>query len=638
MLTRGYSTLEVKSVDDEQRIIEGVASTPVTDRVGDILEPEGAEFKLPLPLLWQHRSDQPIGQVLRAKVTKAGIEIRAQIAKGLLPEIDRAWTLIKSGLVRGLSVGFNPIEYADIAGTYGMRFTKWEWLELSAVTVPANADATISLIKSLDADALAATGAGARSVHPPGASGVSRTGRTMKTISEQLTLKRAELKTKTERLEALRTKADGETLDAAEVTERGQIVKDLDALGTEIAELTTLEKAQAQLATPVVVTMPNARPQAEHKVEVKSTLPPGIEFARYVICKMAAHISGGTMTALEIAKARYPDFPRIQMMLKAAVTGHTTADGAHTGGTDLVYATNLASEFVEFLMPQTILGKFGTNGIPSLRRIPFNVRITGQTSGGTAAWVGQAKPKPLTKVNFTADSLTWAKVAAITVMSDELARFSSPSAETLLRDMLTAAIIERLDTDFVNPGLAAVPNVSPASITNGIVALTESGTDADAVRADIGQLVNAFIMANNPLNTGVFITSNALALQLSLMRNAFGQKEFPDITMNGGRLEGFPVIASQYCNVASPAANYFILANASDIYLADDGGVSIDVSREASLEMSDDPEGDSGSEPVSLWQTNQIGLRAERYINWARRRPSAVAYFDSALYSAVGSP
>ena len=47
MLKRAYSTFEVKAVDDDAGIIEGIASTPTTDRMGDIVEPKGAQFKLP---------------------------------------------------------------------------------------------------------------------------------------------------------------------------------------------------------------------------------------------------------------------------------------------------------------------------------------------------------------------------------------------------------------------------------------------------------------------------------------------------------------------------------------------------------------------------------------------------------------
>src|SRR5688572_936963 len=48
---RAWSTLTVKSVDSERREIEGIASTPSVDRVGDIVEPMGAKFTLPMPLL-----------------------------------------------------------------------------------------------------------------------------------------------------------------------------------------------------------------------------------------------------------------------------------------------------------------------------------------------------------------------------------------------------------------------------------------------------------------------------------------------------------------------------------------------------------------------------------------------------------
>jgi phage head maturation protease len=94
------------------------ASSPASprttaDRDGDIVEPKGAEFKLPIPLLWQHDSRQPIGQVFYAKVTSAGIEIKARIAKVAEPgtlkdRLDEAWQSIKAGLVKGLSIGFRP--------------------------------------------------------------------------------------------------------------------------------------------------------------------------------------------------------------------------------------------------------------------------------------------------------------------------------------------------------------------------------------------------------------------------------------------------------------------------------------------------------------------------------------------------
>lgn len=164
-MNRAYSTLAVKTVEDTsgKRLFSGIASTPSTDRMGDIVEPKGAQFKLPIPLLWQHDSRQPIGWITAAKVTDDGIEVHGEVASidedgPLKQRLTDAWQMLKAKLVRGLSIGFNSLESSRIDGTYGMRFLKWEWLELSAVTVAANQDASITSIKSIDTRQRAALG------------------------------------------------------------------------------------------------------------------------------------------------------------------------------------------------------------------------------------------------------------------------------------------------------------------------------------------------------------------------------------------------------------------------------------------------------------------------------------------------
>jgi len=57
------------------------------------------------------------------------------------------------------------------------------------------------------------------------------------------------------------------------------------------------------------------------------------------------------------------------------------------------------------------------------------------------------------------------------------------------------------------------------------------------------------------------------------------------------------------------------------------------VSREASIEMSDDPDASGESQTiVNMFQSNQIAIRAERYINWARRRTAAVTYMSDVAW------
>ena len=134
---------------DGARIFEGIASTPSTDFLDDVVEPMGAEFKLPLPLLWQHRAELPaVGRVFQAEATATGITVRAQVERvdepGTLKDrLDEAWQAVKKRLV-ALSIGFLPDpQHTEKLPGGGLWFRRWRWVELSLVSVPANADASI---------------------------------------------------------------------------------------------------------------------------------------------------------------------------------------------------------------------------------------------------------------------------------------------------------------------------------------------------------------------------------------------------------------------------------------------------------------------------------------------------------------
>ena len=155
-MNRAYSLLKITKADAEQRIIEGIASTPETDRVGDIVEPRGARFNLPLPLLFQHRHDEPIGHVEWARPEANGIPFRARLVKVTEPgrlrdRLEEAWQSIRAGLIRAVSIGFQPLDAEPIAT--GFRFKTWNWYELSVCTIPANESATIQTVKRLAASA-----------------------------------------------------------------------------------------------------------------------------------------------------------------------------------------------------------------------------------------------------------------------------------------------------------------------------------------------------------------------------------------------------------------------------------------------------------------------------------------------------
>lgn len=151
-MNRAFVALEIKALDDDERLIEGWATTPEVDRVGDIVLPKGAEYKLPIPFLLDHDHSQVVGEVDRVEVSDKGIKFFAHIkkiaeegdAKALC---DKAWSFIKNGLRKAVSIGFRPLDF-DVLPSGGLKFTSWEWYELSAVGIPAQPGAAITGLKS----------------------------------------------------------------------------------------------------------------------------------------------------------------------------------------------------------------------------------------------------------------------------------------------------------------------------------------------------------------------------------------------------------------------------------------------------------------------------------------------------------
>ncbi len=628
---RAYSLLEIKSSSDDARTLEGIATTPTTDRMGDIVETAGIQFKLPLPLLYQHNSKQPIGTVTSAKVTKDGISIKAQMAPaGVAPFIDEAWALIKAGLIRGFSIGFRTLEEAWMKDVGGFRILKSEWLELSAVTIPANAEASILSVKSYDSEALAASGKERKEAKTgttatnPGVTG-SRTN-TMKDLKEKIQDCEADLKVKTLRMQEIM-----DSDDADEQAEYSKLAKEADAMGDRLKSLQSHERA---IGAAVVV---KAATQAEGsrsrgvertQIEVKSALPKGHAMARSVICLVNAQ--GNKFHAAQLAKQYYRDTPEVEMELKTTIAaGDTTTSGFASQ----LIPSAVQTDFIELLRPATLIGR-----IPGLKRVPFNVSVPVETGGSTFNWVAESNPKPVSAMTFSSATLRWAKAAGIVVITKELAKFSSPSAEMIIKDSMVKQCSQFLDEQFITDTVAAVTNVSPASILNGksAAAATGGSTPGDALY-DIDVAMKAFVANNqNPMDA-VILMSASNAYSLASAQNSLSSgRIFPDLTINGGSIGGIPVVVSQSVGAR------LVVVNASEILFADDGGVEISVSDQASVEMSSTPIAGEAS-PItgavlqSFWQRNLIGIRVERFISWSRARSSSVEWISSASY-AIANP
>lgn len=608
----GYTHLEVKGIDVEQRVITGIASTPSVDRQGHSLDPMGAQFATSIPLLLHHDTKLPVGTVtLRA--TPAGLAFRAEIPHVTEPgplkdRLDETFQAVKAGLLKAVSVGYRVLEGGAERLANGLRLKKTEICEVSLTTMPVNPEAVILSVKAFAPEWFAA---------PRGQEKPVMKQTTAEHI-QNLENKRAALAARM--TDIMRGAADEDrTLNETEAPEHDDLSLQVKSLDADLVRWRELEKLQATSATPVIV--PRSQSTSTTPViSVRPNVQPGIAFVRAACAKLVC--KGNERDAVAYAESRWNDStPEVALYLKAAIAPGTATDATWAGP---LVNQNIANEFIELLRPATILGK-----IPGLRTVPFNTKVPSQTAGGTYGWVGEAKPKPVTKLAFSSVSLGITKAAGIIVLTQELIKLSNPSAEDLVRRDMIAGIAQFLDAQFIDPAVAAVAGVNPASITNG--APTAAATTNPL--ADIMGLINHFAAANIAVDGVTFILSAANALALSFQTFTDGSPKFPGIGINGGSYKGLNFVTSQ------AAGTNVIALQPSLILYADDGGVTIDASQEASLQMDSAPASpaDATTVYVSLWQTNTVGLRAERFVNWNKANANAVKYLTAASYPAPAS-
>lgn len=442
-------------------------------------------------------------------------------------------------------------------------------------------------------------------------------------LKAQLEKVKATIAEKQKAMEALMKAAHekGLTLSDEQNTQYAALEKDVEKLETEQKRLEKLIEASekaAGSATPVAGETPkqakksaegNPNPEGKQpKIEVVK-LAKGIGFAQYArakLCSQLAAKNGNFISPVDMAKQMgFGD--EVQDLVTKATLGTTTDVGFASA---LVQENRLVGEFVEMLRAATVFEQL--NGF---RAVPFNSKIPSQLTGGTAAWVGEGAAKPLTNPTYGEVEIKEHKLAAITVYTQELMRRSDPAVDVLVRDDLIEASKTLIDNTFLDA--AAASTTRPAGVLNRVAATPSTGTTAAAYETDLLTLINTFVAANLSLDGAYFLMSETRAAQISLLRDALGNSYFAGMALRGTRtLMGIPVITSQ------AVGNKIILVKTSEILLAQDGGVDVSYSDQATLV--------DGATTHHLWQENKFAVRVEKFITWAKRRPIAAAYLDYA--------
>lgn len=318
---------------------------------------------------------------------------------------------------------------------------------------------------------------------------------------------------------------------------------------------------------------------------------------------------------------KWSDKTQIEMVLRAAVSGQSA-----TVDSSLIPINGL--DLMNVIRPLSIVDR-----LPGVIRVPFDTAVTTTLAGTSSSWVGEGKPAPVSKMQFSRiGTLPRRKIATFAVVMKELILSASVDAQlTVSRDFIRACVVAR-DASFID-GSAAIAGVRPASIVSGAPAFAGTGVTVAAIDADLGRVVDQLIARGSTLEFAAWVMHPLSAAFLARLRTTNGEFAYEDITPLGGMLMGLPVLTSSSVpHVGSPQSSSIALIDGSRVWLASDDVVEIDTSEESTLEQLDNPSNDvmtpTPTTSTSMFETNAIALRGNQNLNFAVAESGAVAVLN----------
>jgi HK97 family phage major capsid protein/HK97 family phage prohead protease len=645
--------------------LEFVLSDNSVDRIGDVIEQkwELENFrKTGSPALFNHDRDQYIGVWENVRVEGNRLLGKLKLAaEGTSALIDTVRKLLAQKMLRATSVGFQPLKMEklndDASEFWGpFRYLKSELLEVSLVSVPANPNA-VALARSMNlSPELIGTifrkpanedrAAAPASLPKPTPKIRGNSMQLNQTLASRIDAAQKNVMTLRTRLDEITSKEEHEQTDE-ERQRADQLPDEVDAAENMLQKLLRQERAISGGRREGAVAVQSSGDTSLEvvKQQRQEIIRPGelssaerdrrpfgdgkkLDDGDYVFRSLAtwfsAHVQREPIEA--ILRSRYGDRDeRMNAVLRAAVNpAMTTVAG---WAAELVQTQNTAA--INRILAKAIYMPLANRGVrytfgSGISQLKIPIRTSSSKLAGT--WVGEGSPKPVKRASFSTATLTPHKLAVITTFTEEMAQYSNPAIEAILRQGLQDDTSEALDAYLIDNVASSASR--PAGLLNGVTPLTAtaSGTATEKMVADLKQLIAAIVAAGGGTDI-VMLINPAQSISLGFAQTTTGDFLFATVTEAGQKFN-VTFIVSQ-----TVTAGTVIAIEASEFATATGDAPRFAVSNEATLHEEDTTPlaiGTAGTPAVvaapvrSLFQTDSIAIRLTLYVTWVMRRASMV--------------
>ena len=343
---------------------------------------------------------------------------------------------------------------------------------------------------------------------------------------------------------------------------------------------------------------------------------------RAIVCRGIQHFGGSNKTLDNILDERYPGHEATAIVTKADATiGTTTVAGWAAELVQTAYG-----DFVNALVGFSIYPALRDRGISLSFDGVGKVTIPSRTAGGAGGgFVAEGAPIRVGRITTASVDVTARKLGVIVPFSRELAKRSTPTIESLVRQAIVEDTGVVLDAALLDN--AAETTARPAGLLNGVAAIGVGfgGGDFTAVVEDFKALLAPFYAANAADNITV-IMHPSQGLALSMMPGP-----------GDGRFGWADPMMARLTIIESTRATpgRLIAIRNSDFATAAGDAPEFDISEQATVHMEDTTPLEIVSavpvtaDPVrSFFQTATIGVRMLMDIGWKMRRAGMVQWIN----------
>jgi HK97 family phage major capsid protein len=408
-----------------------------------------------------------------------------------------------------------------------------------------------------------------------------------------------------DRMEGILAVAGDVDLSADEQKSFDDAKAEVEALDARIKRSEEFEAMKAKNLVPAI----EEKATVVIHAEAKAPKAKGTDFARIVRCLAAS--KGNVRDAAYVAEQTFgTDGADIAKALGAA-TGSA-------GG--FLVPESYSSEIIELLRNQAIVRRAGAMTMPLVNG---NLSVPKLTAGSTASYIGENTNISSSQPTMGQIRMTARTLAALVPISNQLIRFSSPQADSVVRDDLVSGLAVTEDAAFLrDQGLSAAPKGIRYWANSGNV-FASAGTTAANIETDFKGAINKLESNNVRMIRPVWFMSPRTKNALWVLRDVSGALIFPEL--RDGNLWGYPVLVSNNIptNLGSGSDSEIYFVDMADAVIAEDQSIVIDVSDTAAYH--------DGSNVIAAFSQDQTVIRAIMRHDFAMRHD-----YSAAIVTGVG--